>query len=634
MIIDTPPMLRVGDAMTMSTRADGLLIVVRLNVIRRPMLSELHRLLATAPGSEARLRRHRLARRSERRLRVRLRLRRIRLLTSRNRRTSRSRARQLRPSVPSRAATEIERYVSRVEPASLPGPDRTLEASGAAPDLVEDVVSERTRELIRKRRFGRTRRRGWVMKRALAVADMAGLTLAFLLARTLLDAPVQSRYDSVVPAVEFFTFFLSLPLWFVLARVYGLYDNDETRTDHSSVDDLFGLFHMLTVGTWVFFTLTWLTGLAHPTVPKLLLFWGSAIVFVALARGVARSVCRHLDSYVQNTVIVGAGHVGQSVAHKLLQHPEYGVNLVGFVDEHPRERGDDLDDLTRARQRRASCRRSSRARHRACHHRVLERARTTQTLALIRELNDARRAGRHRPALVRGARARRRRSTRVEGMPLLGLPPARSRARRACFKRAMDIAALGVGLVVLSPLFALVALAIKLDSPGPVLFRQMRMGEGDRPFRIFKFRTMAADADEPKHEVAHLNKHARRRRPRCSRSPTTRASPASAASCAGTRSTSCPADQRPAGRHEPRRPAPADPRRGPHVDDWGSRRLDLKPGMTGLWQVLGRDEIPFGEMVEARLPLRHDMVGAGRREADAADHSGDASQRGLDGLRR
>ena len=45
-----------------------------------------------------------------------------------------------------------------------------------------------------------------------------------------------------------------------------------------------------------------------------------------------------------------------------------------------------------------------------------------------------------------------------------------------------------------------------------------------------------------------------------------------------------------------------------HVDGWARRRLDLKPGMTGLWQVLGRDEIPFEEMVEARLPLRDELV--------------------------
>ena len=55
-------------------------------------------------------------------------------------------------------------------------------------------------------------------------------------------------------------------------------------------------------------------------------------------------------------MIVGAGHVGQSVAHKLLQHPEYGVNLVGFVDEHPRERRNDLDELTVLGKARATCR--------------------------------------------------------------------------------------------------------------------------------------------------------------------------------------------------------------------------------------------------------------------------------------
>ena len=68
------------------------------------------------------------------------------------------------------------------------------------------------------------------------------------------DAPVQAGTTPSAPSVEFLAFFLSLPLWLALARVYGLYDSDETRTDHSSVDDLFGLFNMLTVGTWVFFT--------------------------------------------------------------------------------------------------------------------------------------------------------------------------------------------------------------------------------------------------------------------------------------------------------------------------------------------------------------------------------------------
>ncbi len=71
----------------------------------------------------------------------------------------------------------------------------------------------------------------------------------------------------------------------------------------------------------------------------------------------------------------------------------------------------------------------------------------------------------------------------------------------------MDIAGSAVGLVLLSPLFVLAGLAIKLDSRGPVFFRQMRVGRRDREFHILKFRTMVADADRRKSEIAHLNKH-------------------------------------------------------------------------------------------------------------------------------
>ena len=68
-------------------------------------------------------------------------------------------------------------------------------------------------------------------------------------------------------------------------------------------------------------------------------------MLIPLARCGARAICRRRPEYVQNTIIVGAGHVGQLIAHKYLQHPEYGINLVGFVDDTPRERRDDLGDL-------------------------------------------------------------------------------------------------------------------------------------------------------------------------------------------------------------------------------------------------------------------------------------------------
>ena len=74
-------------------------------------------------------------------------------------------------------------------------------------------------------------------------------------------------------------------------------------------------------------------------------------------------------------------------------------------------------------------------------------------------------------------------------------------------KRATDLTLTIPTLVVLAPVFALLALMIKIDSPGPVFFRQVRVGAAGRTFRIFKFRSMHADAEERKHEVAHLNRH-------------------------------------------------------------------------------------------------------------------------------
>jgi lipopolysaccharide/colanic/teichoic acid biosynthesis glycosyltransferase len=170
----------------------------------------------------------------------------------------------------------------------------------------------------------------------------------------------------------------------------------------------------------------------------------------------------------------------------------------------------------------------------------------------------------------------------------------------AFLKRALDLIGASAGLVVLAPLLAIVALAIKLDSRGPVLFRQVRMGAGSRPFRILKFRTMAVDADARTADIAHLNKHARNggdprmfkieNDPRVTR--------------AGRVLRRFSIDELPQLWNVVRSemslvgPRPLILEEDAHVTDWAERRLDLKPGITGMWQVLGRDGIPFEEMIK------------------------------------
>src|SRR5215204_4140387 len=212
-------------------------------------------------------------------------------------------------------------------------------------DEIGAVIDDRTIEILEhRRRTAVVRRRGWLVRRMLLLADLVGLTLAYVVAHLVFPDPWPAS-DHVRPFVETLLFLATLPIWIVVAKLYGLYDRDEERTDHSTADDLVGVFHLITVGTWLIFAGGTLSGLARPELARLIFFWGLAIALVTTFRAGARAFCRRRIAYVQNAVIVGAGEVGQLVARKLLQHPEYGINLVGFLDVEPKERRSDLEHL-------------------------------------------------------------------------------------------------------------------------------------------------------------------------------------------------------------------------------------------------------------------------------------------------
>jgi exopolysaccharide biosynthesis polyprenyl glycosylphosphotransferase len=460
-------------------------------------------------------------------------------------------------------------------------------------EALEDVVGERTLEILERRRLSSSvHRRGWVVRRFLLCADLAGLLLAFFAAEAVDKGPYAGRFGV---GSEILFFLLTLPGWVLIARVYGLYSQDDRRTTHATVDETAAVFNMVTVCTWLFFAIASLTGLAHPNVTKLLLFWVLAVVLVPLARGLARAAARVRPSFVQNTVIVGAGDVGQALAEKLLRHPEYGVNVVGFVDSEPKQPTRAVGDLTilgpperlEAIVRAFGIERVIIAFSRGSHESIL---------SLIRSLKDAFVQVDIVPRYFELIGASTGVSS-VEGVPVLCLPPRALRTSARMLKRSMDLAVSTVSLVLLSPLFLLAAVAIRLDSAGPVFFRQPRVGTGGREFSVVKFRTMVRDAERLKETVAHLNKHAVGD-PRMFKVPN---DPRITRVGRILRRTSI--DELPQllnvlrGEMSLVGPRPLIPSEAQHVSDWGERRLDLKPGITGLWQVLGRSDIPFEEMV-------------------------------------
>ena len=198
---------------------------------------------------------------------------------------------------------------------------RALEQSARHYAEMTAIVDERTIDIVeRRRRTAIVRRRGWLVKRALVAADIIGLVCALFAARALGGS---GGVVAAIPdhAAEFAVFLVTLPGWIVMAKLYGLFEFDERRTDHTTADDISGVFHMMTVGVWLFFVGSWVAGSAHQDLTKLALFWTVAIVFVTVGRALARAVCHRRFSYLQNTVIVGSDEVGQLIARKLLQHP-------------------------------------------------------------------------------------------------------------------------------------------------------------------------------------------------------------------------------------------------------------------------------------------------------------------------
>jgi len=426
----------------------------------------------------------------------------------------------------------------------------------------------------------------------LALADVVGLTAAFVFAQRLSD---HQGAGALALSTELLLFVLMLPVWLILADLHGLYRRDEERTDHSTADDLVGVFQLVTLGSWLFFASAWLTHAAEPPIDRMIWFWILAIVCVTSARAAARMFCRRRATYLQNTVIVGAGNVGQSIAHKFLQHREYGIQLVGFVDSAPGERRPDLSTIPLL----GSPEQLESIVRRFAIERVViafSNEPNDSTLALVRSVKDLNVQVDIVPRLFEVVTPAAPIFT-VEGVPLVGLPPLRLSRRAQLLKRALDLVASILALVLLAPFFAVIAVLIKLDSRGPVFFRQCRVGERGTRFRIFKFRTMGRDADARKAEVAHLNRHLAddprmfkiENDPRVTR--------------IGRFLRQYSLDELPQllnvakGEMSLVGPRPLISEEAQHVREWGLKRLDLRPGITGLWQVLGRSEIPFEEMV-------------------------------------
>jgi len=182
----------------------------------------------------------------------------------------------------------------------------------------------------------------------------------------------------------------------------------------------------------------------------------------------------------------------------------------------------------------------------------------------------------------------------ISGVPLIGLKENSIKGWNLAMKRMLDVSFILFSLPILVPLTAVIALLICLDSKGSAIFRQIRIGKDGIPFSCYKFRTMVVDAEKRKAELAALNEadgplFKIRRDPRVTR--------------VGRFLRSSSLDELPQlwnvlrGEMSLVGPRPGLPEEVEQYDPWHRRRLEVTPGLTGLWQVLGRSDTTFDEMV-------------------------------------
>jgi exopolysaccharide biosynthesis polyprenyl glycosylphosphotransferase len=426
-----------------------------------------------------------------------------------------------------------------------------------------------------------TPRRDSLGRRALAVADVATLCAAYGVMRLLTPQTEDIHHLLLL---------LALPLWVVLNKALRLYDRDTNLIHKSTLNEFPAIMQSMALGTAAIF-------LAGPPLlgvsmgrNQALIFWLAAAAMTPALRFGARTFVRTRVA-PERCLIVGSGTVAQLVADKVMSHPEYGATIVGYLDVSTVANDTNLPLLGDVEDFEGICRsydveRVVIAFSSLSHEHLLDVIRRSKRLRLKITI-----VPRLFEVIGHGVEI-----DQIEGMTLLGLRGLTRTKSTLMLKRGIDIAGAGGGLLVLTPLLLCIAAAIKLTSPGPVFFAQRRVGRRNKEFTMYKFRTMVVGADDLKAELAHLNDL--RGTPMFKIADDPRVTPVGRF----LRRTSL--DELPQlwnvlrGEMSLVGPRPLIPAENDHVVGWHRARLDLTPGLTGPWQVMGRSKIPFAEMVK------------------------------------
>ena len=422
--------------------------------------------------------------------------------------------------------------------------------------------------------------RNSLYRRLLLVADVLAATVSFLLVVAFGHA------DSVGPAA-----ILVIPAIALICKIGGLYDRDEFLVTKTTLDEAPALFGLATLFTLIAFLggeqlVRGGFGRSEAMTLWILLFV-SLLGFRYVARRTAPLLTRD-----ERCLIVGSASSANWLATKLARSHRVRAEVAGRVSLCPED--DDLGTVMRLGDLAALPRLLREYR--------IDRAFVApghddpedQVLMAIRILkrNGVYVSMLPSPFEVVGAAVE---FDEVEGATLLGVRRHGMTRSSRLIKRAFDAGLSVAALIVFAPLMAVIAVAIKLDSRGPVFFRQPRMGRDDKPFSIYKFRTMVEGADAQRAGLAGLNEAGGglfkiEADPRITR--------------LGRLLRRTSLDELPQlinvakGEMSLVGPRPLVLDEDIRIEGMDRVRLIVPPGVTGMWQILGSARIPMDEMIK------------------------------------
>ena len=335
-----------------------------------------------------------------------------------------------------------------------------------------------------------SRRRGALLRRLLAFADWTALVLSLF---------VVTAISATTDVGTLFWAVLFSPIWVLVVKFHGLYDNDHRRIRHSTLDELPSLVSTSVVGVLVLDGALALSPVGALSPVSSIAVGVGAFAASFCLRGAVRFLWHRLTPAASG-IVVGPPEAVDVVARRVATHPETRLALVGYLSSQAEPTASELPRLGSVADISAT------AREHAIERVVVTEEEMSEPAA-ERLIEECKAAGlaltflpQHYGLLGMGIEL-----NRLAELPVLDFRFSDPPRSTVAIKRMMDVAAAVLVLVLLSPLLALIALAILVDSGRPVLFRQRRAGKGGRPFNVVKFRTMVTDAEQRLPELIDLD---------------------------------------------------------------------------------------------------------------------------------